>query len=174
MVSVFLIIGRTPPAKTDKPTGGQLIDAGINTVYINDDLEEIADTARNDDSADDHQNSEEKQQHSAEDQSPHQELISSEAYLSVQIQNVVYDPIPLLQDNELEIIQADGRRNVIAFTRDSIMMKSSNCANGDCIHQGVVTLENLNKRVLKNMIICLPNEIILTLLTPEEAQENLY
>lgn len=56
-------------------------------------------------------------------------------------------------------------------------MKSSSCDNQACVHQGIVTLENMSTRVLQNMIICLPNEVVLSLLTPEEAQlqwQSLY
>lgn len=97
-------------------------------------------------------------------------LISADAYLLVQIGKIMYDPIPLLGDNELSVMQADGRHNVIGFTKSSIFMKSSTCDNQSCVHQGNVTLENISSRVLQNMIICLPNEVILSLLTPREAQ----
>ena len=97
-------------------------------------------------------------------------LIPAEAYLSVQIGQVVYDPIPLLEDNELSIKQADGKLNVIGFTNSSIFMKSSTCDNQACVKQGTVTLDNISGRVLQNMIICLPNEVVLSLLTLQEAQ----
>lgn len=90
---------------------------------------------------------------------------------------MVYDPIPLLGDKELRITQKDGKVNIISLTKTSISMKSSTCDNQSCVHQGVVTLENMSKRVLQNMIICLPNEVILSLLTPQEAQvqwDSLY
>ena len=37
------------------------------------------------------------------------------------------------------------------------------------MQQVEVTLENRDSRVLANMIICLPNEVILEVLTPAEA-----
>ena len=48
-------------------------------------------------------------------------------------------------------------------------MLSSTCKNQQCIHQGVVSLANRDSRALYNQIICLPNQVILELLTPEEA-----
>ena len=47
-------------------------------------------------------------------------------------------------------------------------MKSSTCDNQDCVKQGVVTLENMEERLLGNMIICLPNQVTLSLYTTEE------
>jgi len=51
-------------------------------------------------------------------------------------------------------------------------MAESSCDNQDCIYQGTVTLENKKERVLQNMILCLPNEVILELLTEEETRAN--
>lgn len=104
-------------------------------------------------------------------------LIPANAYLSVQIGQVVYDPIPLLGDDEISVKQADGKLNVIGITDSSIFMKSATCDNQACIKQGTVTLDNIEERVLQNMIICLPNEVVLSLLTPQEAQlewDSLY
>lgn len=97
-------------------------------------------------------------------------LIPAEAYLSVQVGQVVYDPIPLLSDNELSIKQKDGKVNVIGMKESAIFMKSATCDNQACVRQGTVTLDNRDSRVLQNMIICLPNEVVLSLLTPKEAQ----
>lgn len=99
-------------------------------------------------------------------------LAPAEAYLSLQIQNVLYDPIPLLGEADLPVEQPNGKKNVVALTRGSIQMKSSNCDNQQCVHQGIVTLENRDERVLMDMIICLPNQVTLRLLTPEEAQQQ--
>ncbi len=51
-------------------------------------------------------------------------------------------------------------------------MHASNCDNQDCVHQGKVTLDNRENRVLMNMIICLPNRVVLTLLDAQEAQKQ--
>ena len=40
------------------------------------------------------------------------------------------------------------------------------------VDQGEVTLDNRKDRVLGNMIICLPNQVMLQLFTPEEVVEN--
>lgn len=101
-----------------------------------------------------------------------QALAPANAYLSVQMDRVVFDPFPLVDSRDFELPQPDGKLNVVRATEDSIIMLSSTCDNQDCVHQGIVTLDNRNARVLDNAIICLPNKVILTLLTPDEAQRE--
>lgn len=96
------------------------------------------------------------------------------AYLSVSVKGIEYEPIPLDHETEFALRQKDtGAENVIHVTADSIWMASSSCDNQDCVEQGAVTLQNMNARVLENMIVCLPNEVLLALLTPEAASEVL-
>ncbi len=52
-------------------------------------------------------------------------------------------------------------------------MEESNCPNQDCLRQGEVTLESRKERVLANMIVCLPHQLVLELLSREEVM-NLY
>ena len=68
--------------------------------------------------------------------------------------------------------QGSGRVNVIHTTENSIVMHSSSCENQDCVDQGVVSLENRDSRVLGSLIVCLPNEVILELVSAEEAGGN--
>ena len=85
--------------------------------------------------------------------------------------------LPLPDEGEysyhLEQILPDGTpaENVIHLTPDGVWMEESTCENHDCIDQGHVTLDNRADRVLGNMIICLPNQVTLQLLTPEEILE---
>ncbi len=76
----------------------------------------------------------------------------------------------MLEENQLELVQQDGKRNVVAFNRQGLRMHSASCDNQDCVQQGEVTLENKDSRVLMNAIICLPNKVVLTLLDAQEAQ----
>ena len=62
--------------------------------------------------------------------------------------------------------------NAIHVTQDSMYMKSATCENQNCIKQGTVNLQNMETRVLGNMIICLPNRVVLELLLPEEVGES--
>ena len=83
--------------------------------------------------------------------------------------------LPLPTEGEsvfpLSQVQPDGTQtlNVIHLTPDGVYMEDANCANHDCIGQGEVTLENIPERILGNMIICLPNQVVLQLYTPEET-----
>ena len=61
-------------------------------------------------------------------------------------------------------------RNVIALTPEGVYMQESTCENQDCVHQGKVTLENKNDRVLKNMILCLPNNVTIELYSAQEME----
>lgn len=96
--------------------------------------------------------------------------VSQAAYLLVTVRGVQYEPILLEQEADFTLRQKDtGAVNVIHVTKDSIRMASSTCENQDCVEQGVVSVSNRNQRVLRNMIICLPNEVTLELLSAEEA-----
>jgi len=101
--------------------------------------------------------------------SPVPSLEPAQAYLKVQIGNLVFEPLALTESRDLELTQPDGKQNVVRITPGSIVMHSANCDNQDCVHQGMVSLENKNMRVLQNMIVCLPNQVVLQLLDPEEA-----
>ena len=91
------------------------------------------------------------------------------AYLRIQVQDQVWEAIPMVDEGEYVIEQADGKTNVVHTTATGAIMHSSTCDNQSCVQQGEVTLENRDSRVLTNMIICLPNEVILEVLTPAEA-----
>ena len=98
----------------------------------------------------------------------------AKAYLVVTVNNMMYLPIPLREDGSFTLTQKDiGAVNVVHVTPDSVFMESSTCEGQDCVKQGMVSLENRHQRVLGNMIICLPNKVVLELYSPEEAQELL-
>ena len=94
----------------------------------------------------------------------------AESYLVVETRNGLHAPIPLNEENEFRLTQADGSENVVHIGRNSFYMASSNCDNQSCVKQGEVTLENRDARLLLNMVICLPHELSLELLTREEAE----
>lgn len=91
----------------------------------------------------------------------------AQAYLVVSVAGAMYEPIPLYEEGRYTVKRGD-LVNTIEVTPDSIKMHASSCDNQDCVEQGIVSLENRSKRVLQNMIICLPNEVVLELYTPEE------
>ena len=96
----------------------------------------------------------------------------AQAYLVVSVAGMMYEPIPLYDEGRYTVTRGD-LVNVIEVTPTSVRMYESSCDNQDCVEQGTVSLENYKKRVLQNMIICLPNEVVLELYTPEELTELL-
>ena len=68
---------------------------------------------------------------------------------------------------------ADGTEaiNVLHLTTNGFRMEDANCEGHDCINEGEVTLENREERVLWNMVICLPHQLSLELITREEAEQ---
>lgn len=101
--------------------------------------------------------------------SPMPTLAPARAYLKVQIGSFVFEPLALTENRDLDLTQPDGKQNIVRVTPESIIMHSANCDNQDCVHQGMVSLENRGNRVLQNMIVCLPNQVVLQLLDPQEA-----
>lgn len=85
-----------------------------------------------------------------------------------------YDLIPLPSEGNLRYplrqVFSDGTEteNVLLLTPEGFCMESSTCANQDCVHQGTVTLQNRDDRVLQNSVICLPNRLIAELYTADE------
>ena len=71
--------------------------------------------------------------------------------------------------------KADGTvlENTVHLTPEGVYMASSTCDNQDCVEQGLVTLENMDTRVLRNLIVCLPNEVGIELYSAGELQSML-
>ena len=68
-------------------------------------------------------------------------------------------------------IMPDGSEavNVLHLTPEGFWMEDANCKNHDCVVEVMVTLENLEERVLWNMVVCLPHQLVAELVTREEA-----
>ena len=98
------------------------------------------------------------------------EPAQEKAYLVVSVQGNLYEPMPLEGEGSFTIKQDEHTTNTVHVTPDSIWMEHSSCENQDCVDQGTVSLANMKDRVLYNMIICLPNEVVLELHTPETLQ----
>jgi len=92
----------------------------------------------------------------------------SPAYLVMTVAGQMYEPIRLEEEGKYSIKRGD-MVNEVAVTKDSVTMHSSTCENQDCVEQGTVTLANRADRVLQNMILCLPHEVVLELYTEEEV-----
>ena len=96
----------------------------------------------------------------------------AKAYLLVTVAGAMYEPIPLYEEGRYTVTRGD-LVNVIEVTPESVRMYESSCDNQDCVEQGIVSLENRSDRVLQNMIICLPNEVVLELYTKDEVAQLL-
>lgn len=90
-----------------------------------------------------------------------------EAYLVMSVSGTLYEPLPLTDEGTFTIKQNETTTNTVHVTPTSVWMEHSSCDNQDCVTQGTVSLENMETRVLPNMIICLPNEVVLELHTAE-------
>lgn len=107
----------------------------------------------------------------ADDPHPVDDSIQTDAiaYLRVQVDDTVWPLTPLNEAGEWTIEQDNGAKNVLRATERGVVMHFSTCDNQNCVHQGEVSLDNRDSRALGNMIVCLPNKVIVELLTPEEA-----
>lgn len=84
--------------------------------------------------------------------------------------------LPLPAEGEytrtLRLQMPDGSEavNVIHLVPDGFWMEESNCEGHDCIEEGKVTLSNREERILGSMVICLPHQLMLELVTRQEAE----
>ena len=90
--------------------------------------------------------------------------------LRIRVNGQWYADEPLLEERDVEIVQPDGKRNVVHLLENGFYMGFSTCDNQLCVQQGTVTVDNYARRVLQNEVLCLPNgvelELVLTDRTP--------
>lgn len=110
----------------------------------------------------------------AEDAEPTDAPVPAKAYVLVTV-GMEYYWLPLPEEEEYSVTarQTDPETgdewiNVITVTTEGVYMRESSCDNQDCVEEGVITLENREERILGNMIVCLPHQVMLQLFTPEE------
>ena len=97
-------------------------------------------------------------------------------YILVQTdQSAGFLPLPTEGEKFQAIVRTleDGTewRNVIRMTPEGFCMIESDCEGHDCIEEGEVTLENMQDRLLWNMVICAPHRLTLSLYSPADAAE---
>lgn len=97
----------------------------------------------------------------------------AESYVLVQTVGGVFSPIPLVEDTSFKVNFSDDEYNIVHIGKNSVYMESSTCDNQNCVGEGEVTLENRDTRVLYNMIVCLPHDLLLELIDADEAREYL-
>ena len=95
----------------------------------------------------------------------------TKAHLAIYVGDVLYREVELGEERTVTVNQGQGVINKVHVTRDGFYMESSSCANQDCVHQGEVTLDNYEDRVLMNWIVCLPNQVTLELVVDDGAEE---
>ena len=61
----------------------------------------------------------------------------------------------------------DGSQNVIVVDGQDVYMESASCRDQLCVGQGRVNLENCASRALGTDIICLPNRVVVSLVSDE-------
>ena len=93
------------------------------------------------------------------------------AYARVQVNNEVLPLIPLTDGGEYTVAQEGGTVNVLRTTREGVVMHSSTCDNQNCVQQGEVTLNNRLMRVMGNLIVCLPNQVVVELVDAGEIPQ---
>lgn len=90
-------------------------------------------------------------------------------YALVYIQNYVYKKLPLNEDTVLEIDQGSGVVNHVEVKDGAVYMLDSSCPDQQCVHQGEISPENYEERILRNWVICLPNQVTIELVLADEA-----
>ena len=96
-------------------------------------------------------------------------VADASAYVRIQVSNDQWDLVPLTEHRIITIDQETGEQNVVEINKNSVKMLSANCHNQDCVHQGTVTEDTREARLLLNQIICLPNQVLLEWLSAGEA-----
>ena len=96
------------------------------------------------------------------------------AYVLIRMPNPIgLLPLPVEGEYTRTIRQTmeDGTEayNVLHLTPEGFWMEDANCKGHDCVGEGMVTLENREERVLWNMVVCMPHQLVAELITREEA-----
>lgn len=91
------------------------------------------------------------------------------AYLRIQVNNRVYEPLPMDGDFTVDIAREGGFHNIVTVQDGVVGMAFSTCDNQLCVHQSHVSLDNRDLRALFNQIVCLPNEVLLEVLDAGET-----
>ena len=87
---------------------------------------------------------------------------TAETYLIVTVDDVRYAPVPLNKVADYTVTrEGTDQENVIHIEPDAVWMLSASCDNHDCVQQGAITADNVGRRLLGNMIVCLPNRTML-------------
>ncbi len=102
---------------------------------------------------------------------PVPQRVQTDNYVVIEVNGKRWgDPIPMDMDKEITVKQENGAVNVVSITPKSVKMHSSTCENQDCVYQDEIPINYIEtNRILGNLIVCLPNQVVLRLVTGEEA-----
>lgn len=84
----------------------------------------------------------------------------------VKLEDELLADLPFGEEHTLEIIQKGGK-NKLRITADSVFMESADCEGQDCVKMTSITRDNMETRVNREFIICLPHK-----LTVQVAEQN--
>lgn len=90
----------------------------------------------------------------------------------VYVDGALYAEMPLAEDGEIRIEQADGSVNVVAVEDGAAFMAYSSCKNQLCVQQRRVSAGGWALRALGRQIVCLPNRVTIELYAAETVDPN--
>ena len=94
-----------------------------------------------------------------------------EAYLYIIVNGRVSGIYAVGEEGDVTVDQGNGKVNVIHMTEKGFYMASSTCDNQLCVHQGEVTVDNYQQRILGASVLCLPNNVDLELVVPSHTPD---
>lgn len=83
------------------------------------------------------------------------------AELEISVDGKVIHTLDLTTDTEVTIEGWNGGSNLLIIQDGTAWVEEATCPDKVCIHQGKVTLN-------RQMIVCLPNRMVATVVAPEE------
>lgn len=91
-------------------------------------------------------------------------------YVYIILNNRVWGIEALGEERNVTVDQGDGVINVIHLLPNGYYMESSTCDNQLCVTEGVVTLENRQRRFLGASVYCLPHNLQVELIVPSATR----
>ncbi len=75
----------------------------------------------------------------------------------------LYQEVALNEDQVIKVDQGSGVVNHIEVKDGAIRMMDSTCPDKQCVYQGEMSMENYERRGLRQWIVCLPNQVTVEL-----------
>lgn len=90
-------------------------------------------------------------------------------YARIYVGSYIYKEVPLNEDQVIEIDQGSGVINHVEVKNGAIFMADSTCPDQQCVDQGEISMENYEDRILRNWVVCLPNQVTIELALEDEG-----